>query len=167
MKRSAVSNENVRTPFRIVLPTTIGALSGMLTAWDVHNWSVVRSMGMAWDTGAPVWPYQTSDILLRFLNLPAFVVAIPLANLFRVQAPEYHLLVFPIGLAWWWLTGLWVDRRSINRPHQWRWFTLGACTICAGLLLSAMVADSSLYQPTPCVVTTFCAVLIWDAGASL
>ena len=26
--------------------------------WDVHNVGVIGSMGMAWDMGAPIWPYR-------------------------------------------------------------------------------------------------------------
>ena len=37
-------------------------------------------MGMGWDDGAPVWPYQTPNILLFTLNTPAYFVA----NFFRL-----------------------------------------------------------------------------------
>jgi hypothetical protein len=136
-----VSNQDVRTRLRIVLPTAIGALSAMLTIWDIHNWNVIGSMGMAWDTGAPIWPYQTPDILLRLINFPAFLAAMPLSNLLKLMAPAYHLLVFPAGLVWWWLVGLHLDRRTMNREHQRRWAMFVVLAICCGLLVTAAVAE--------------------------
>ncbi|HEY2470698.1 MAG TPA: hypothetical protein VGI45_23085 [Terracidiphilus sp.] len=131
----------MRTRLSIVLPTSIGVLSALLTAWDIYNWHVIVSMGMAWDTGAPIWPYQTSDVLLRFINLPAFLVAMPLANLFKLLAPTYHLFVFPAGIVWWWFVGTRFDRRAINRRHQRRWTTFVGQTLCSGLLLSVAIAE--------------------------
>src|SRR4051812_25310572 len=110
-QRHTVSNHKVHARFRIALPCAIGALSAVLTAWDVYNWKIIAGMGMAWDTGAPIWPHQTSDILLRLINFPAFVAAMPLANSLGLLAPRYHFVVFPAGLVWWWIVGLGLDLR--------------------------------------------------------
>src|SRR2546430_12829998 len=93
------------TRLRIVLPAVIGSLSVPLILWDIHNARVIESMGMAWDTGAPIWPYQASDILLRLLNGPAYSIAMPLANVLRLPAPMHFVLVVPAILIWWWLLG--------------------------------------------------------------
>ena len=78
----------MRSRLRIVLPSVIGALSLPLMLWDVYNAGVIEAMGMAWDTGAPVWPHPTPDILLRFLNGPAYFVAMPIVNILRFPAPS-------------------------------------------------------------------------------
>jgi hypothetical protein len=49
----------MKVPLKISLPTVIGLVSATLMVWDLHNQRVIMSMGMAWDTGAPLWPYQT------------------------------------------------------------------------------------------------------------
>jgi hypothetical protein len=94
---------------RILLPATLGIISTPLVVWDIYNTRVIESMGMAWDTGAPVWPYQTPDILLRVLNGPAYFVAVPLANLIGLVASESYVLVVPAILAWWWFVGWRLD----------------------------------------------------------
>jgi hypothetical protein len=123
------------------LPTAVSALSAILTAWDIYNAKIIASMGMAWDTGAPIWPYQTSDILLRFINLPAFLVGMPLAKLLKLSAPAYHLLVFPCGIVWWWFVGSRLDHRTMDRPRHRRWVVFVALALCSGLLLSAAMAE--------------------------
>jgi hypothetical protein len=56
------------TRLRIILPLVMGIVSLPLVLWDIHNQRVIESMGMAWDMGAPLWPYQSSDILSRLPN---------------------------------------------------------------------------------------------------
>jgi hypothetical protein len=129
--------------FRIVLPTVMGGVSLPLMIWDIHNELVIESMGMAWDTGAPVWPYQTPDILLRFLNGPAYFVASPLASAFRLFGPSYFIIVFPAVLIWWWFVGLRLDRGMRPVGPSWRWTVLALSTISAILLLWAAVAVSA------------------------
>lgn len=136
-----MSNQRVQTRFRIVLPCTIGALSAILTAWDMYNWKVIASMGMAWDTGAPIWPYQTSDILLRLINLPAFLAAMPLANGLNLLAPSYHLVVFPAELVWWWVVGLGLDSSKRNRLNRGRWLVFVPLAICFVLFASLAIAE--------------------------
>jgi hypothetical protein len=131
----------VKARFRIVLPCAIGALSAVLTAWDVYNWKIISAMGMAWDTGAPIWPYQTSDILLRLINFPAFVAAMPLANGFILLAPRYHFVVFPAGLVWWWIVGLGLDLQRASQPHRRSWSAFVPLLICFVLLTLAAIAE--------------------------
>ena len=56
--------DRVGTRFRVVIPLIMGAISVPLVIWDIHNAQVIYSAGMGWDTGAPVWPYRTPEILL-------------------------------------------------------------------------------------------------------
>jgi hypothetical protein len=125
--------------FRIAVPIVMGTLTALLTVWDVHNWRVIESMGMAWDTGAPGWPYQASDIFLRLINFPAFVIAMPFANLFGWLAPRYHLAIFPFSLLCWWLLGLFFDRRLLMRVKQRNWAFCVALFSLSGLFLTAAV----------------------------
>jgi len=37
--------------------------------WEHHNSGVVESTGMAWDNGAPIWPFKTLGILAGPANL--------------------------------------------------------------------------------------------------
>jgi hypothetical protein len=63
----------MRVPLKLSLPSSMGLLFAILMVWDLHNQRIIRSIGMGWDTGAPLWPFQTPDTLLFALNLPAFV----------------------------------------------------------------------------------------------
>jgi len=127
------------TSLRIVLPSVMSVLSLPLIFWDVHNARVIESMGMAWDIGAPVWPYQTSDILLRLLNGPAYFVVMPMANVLRLAAPSHHLFVFPAILIWWWFLGQRLDHGLVTTNPRWRWPVLvGLITFAVLLLWAAM-----------------------------
>jgi len=55
--------------FCILLPILFGLLAVALMTWDYHNQRIIESIGMTWDTGAPIWPYQTSwiKISLNFM----------------------------------------------------------------------------------------------------
>ena len=121
----------MNTRLRIILPTMMGLVSLPLALWDIRNTRVIGSMGMAWDTGAPVWPYQASDILLRLLNGPAYSITMPLANLLRLAAPMHLLLVIPAILTWWWFLGLTLDR-GLDR-----WSFFGMFVVLVALLLWA------------------------------
>lgn len=102
---------NIR--LRIVLPCVLGAISVLLVFWDIYNQRVISSMGMGWDTGAPVWPYQTPEILLYLLNYPAHYIAQPMANHLGLVTPEHHFLVFPTTLLLWGLFGLGLDHKLV------------------------------------------------------
>jgi len=131
------------TRLRIILPSVMGIASLPLVLWDIHNERVIVSMGMAWDTGAPIWPYQTSDILLRLLNGPAYFVTMPFANALRLAAPNHYLLVFPAILLWWWFLGLRLDHGLVITKSRWRWPVFSVLVVLAVLLLWAATSISA------------------------
>jgi hypothetical protein len=126
---------------RIVLPSLMGFVSLPLVLWDVHNEGVIVSMGMAWDTGAPVWPYQTPDILLRLLNDPAYYITMPTANALKLAAGSQYLLVFPAILLWWWFLGLQLDGLVITKSRR-RW-PVFLCAVVLAVLLWVAISIST------------------------
>ena len=128
------------TRLRTALPSVIGVLSLPLIFWDIHNARVIGSMGMASDMGAPIWPYQASDILLRLLNGPAYSITMPIANLLRLAAPMHLLLVVPVILTWWRFLGLSLDRGLT------RWSFLGMFVVLVTLLLWAATAIPGIFR---------------------
>lgn len=76
---------------------------------------------MAWDTGPPIWPYQTSWILLELINAPAYVLGLPLYVFFGARSiQEKWPLTFPATLLWWWFIGWRIDfgllpKRNVRR----------------------------------------------------
>ena len=125
---------------RIVLPSVIGVPSLPLILWDIHNARAIESMGMAWDVGAPIWPYQASDILLRALNAPAYSIAMPLATLCRVPAPMHLLLIAPAIVMSWWLLGLILDGGLT------RWSRYPMCVLVITLLLWTASDTPSIFR---------------------
>jgi len=121
----------------------MGIISLPLMLWDIHNGRVIESMGMAWDTGAPIWPYQTSDIVLRLLNGPAYYVTMPFANALRLAAASQYLLVFPAILLWWWFLGLSLDHGLMIAKSRWRWPVFSFLVILAVLLLAVATSISA------------------------
>jgi hypothetical protein len=121
----------------------MGITSLPLVLWDIHNERAIVSTGMAWDTGAPVWPYQTSDILLRLLNGPAYFVTMPFANALRLVAPNHYLLVFPAILLWWWFVGRRLDHGLVITKSRWRWPAFSVLVALAVLLLWAATSISA------------------------
>jgi len=89
--------------------------------WDLHNQRIIVTAGMAWDTGAPIWPYQTPNILFFALNTPAFVVAVPVSHLLGLSIPYYYLVLFPCVLVWWWFVGLVLDRKLLKPEVRKGW----------------------------------------------
>lgn len=69
--------KNLVSRYRIALPASMGLVACGLMAWEHHNNEVIAAMGMAWDTGAPIWPFQTPEIILALLNAPAYLLAAP------------------------------------------------------------------------------------------
>jgi hypothetical protein len=124
---------------RIVLPSAISIVSFPLVLWDIHNARVIESMGMGWDMGAPIWPYQASDILLRLLNGPAYSIAMPITNLLRLGAPAHLALIVPASLIWWWWLGLTLDRGSARGPR------FGMLVVLVSLLLWSAAAIRGLF----------------------
>ena len=127
----------MRQRLRIILPSVMGIVSLPLMLWDIHNEHVIESMGMAWDMGAPIWPYQTSDILLRLLNFPSYFVAMPITNALRLFAPGQYFIVFPAILLWWWLLGLQLDHGLVVAKSRWRWPVFSFLVVLAILLVGA------------------------------
>ena len=125
------------TRLRVILPSVMGIASLPLVLWDIRNERVIVSMGMAWDTGAPIWPYQTSDILLHLLNGPAYFIAMPFANALRLVAARQYLLVSPAILLWWWFLGLGLDHGLVIPKSRWRWQVFSLLIVLAMLLLWA------------------------------
>lgn len=101
----------MRTKFRVILPVAFGILSAALMVWDIHNQRVISSMGMAWDTGAPLWPYQTPDTLLFALNTPTYLLANPVSNLLSLVGPAHYIVLYPTVILWWWFVGIVLDRK--------------------------------------------------------
>lgn len=124
---------------RVLLPAVAGGVSIPLIFWDIHNAHVIESMGMAWDMGPPVWPYQTSDMLLRLLNGPAYSIAMPIVNMLRLPAPLHLFVVAPLILIWWSFFGLTLDRGMVS------WRLLGMAGVLLMLLLWATSAIRSLF----------------------
>jgi|SRR5665213_970089 len=110
--------QNIR--FRVVLPIVFGLLAVALMAWDYENQRVVQSMGMGWDMGPPFWPYQAVYDLLFAINVPAFVISIPILSLinFRDDFLRYGVLLLAI-VCWWWWIGTRIDF-GVLRGRQYR-----------------------------------------------
>ena len=100
--------------FKLTLPILMGAVSALLMMWDIHNQRVIMSVGMGWDTGAPLWPYQTPDTLLLAINAPAYLIATPISRLFDLLAPRQYFALYPAILLWWWLVGAYLDKRHLE-----------------------------------------------------
>lgn len=99
-----------RPPYRVSLPTVLGLTTLAIILWDHHNNKVIYSMGMGWDTGAPVWPYQTAWLLNAALNAPAAILTRPFFLLPNSALPEQHYPVFlATALLWWWWLGTRID----------------------------------------------------------
>lgn len=102
---------NMRRRLRLVLPLSMGLLSATLMVWDIHNNRVIESIGMQWDMGGPVWPYQTPEIMFLALNLPASLLSNPINHMYHLMVPKHYIVLFPLSLLWWYLVGVWLDLR--------------------------------------------------------
>src|SRR6266404_1369660 len=108
----------MRMRFRVVLPVSLGIVSVALIIWDLYNLHVIRTMGMAWDTGAPVWPYQASLLLHHAINAPAFVLAAPFFFLPHLETMEMRYpVLLPVILLWWWWLGTRIDFGILGGQH--------------------------------------------------
>ncbi len=80
---------------------------------------------MGWDTGPPVWPYESSSILLQGINAPAYALDLLLFLLLGVRNNQARLLVeLPTILIWWWFIGWRIDfgllpRRDARKRGVW------------------------------------------------
>ena len=95
--------------FRIVLPIVLSSCSFLLFAWEYENNRVIESMGMAWDTGPPIWPYEAVPLFLYALNAPAYTACRPIVSLISRQTDvwsnwiEYAVCLPAITALWWWV----------------------------------------------------------------
>ena len=139
-----MSNVLLRTRLRIVLPLAVGAISIPLIVWDIHNQRVIVSMGMGWDTGAPVWPFQTPDILLRFLSTPAYIFAMPVVNWLRLWqfTGASYLVTTPLILGWWWLMGFVLGRGVVKQSRNRRWILFSMLVVIGLALFSGAILAS-------------------------
>ena len=110
---------------RLVLALVFGCIAIALIAWEFHNERVIEFMGMGWDTGPPIWPYQSSWILLQAINAPAYAVDLPLFVLLGVRNNQARLLLeLPTILIWWWFIGWRIDfgllpQRNVRKRGVW------------------------------------------------
>jgi hypothetical protein len=121
--------------YRIALPVCMGLVATGLMAWEHHNSEVIATMGMAWDTGAPMWPYQTPEIILAILNAPAYFLAAPVWFTLdlRLESQRYPALFFAILLLW---TGIGkaIDSNLLSRARR-----RGGKLSTIGLLIATVV----------------------------
>ncbi len=106
---------NIR--YRVILPIVFGGLAAALMVWDIRNTHVIESMGMAWDTGAPIWPYRASFLILFAVNFPALVLAAPLFLLGKLQTYPMRVMILPLITLWWWWVGTRIDFGILGRQR--------------------------------------------------
>lgn len=132
----------MQVPYRILLPTVLGSISGALVLWDLYNLRVIQSMGMAWDTGAPIWPFEAANLILSALNGPVYVLSSPLFLMphLNLQERRYPVLL-PAIIIWWWWIGTRADSGILGLrrwPHPRRTVVaavvLGTALKIAGVL---------------------------------
>src|SRR5258708_3917663 len=124
-----------RIRFRVVLPIVFGSLSLVLFAWEHQNNRVIESMGMAWDMGPPMWPYQAVPLFSYALNAPAYIACEPIIKLINARADwiEYAIW-FPAITALWWWVGTRMDFGLLGRK---RW--LHTKLVAGGLLFGSLM----------------------------
>jgi hypothetical protein len=121
----------------------MGIASLPLVLWDIHNERVIASVGMGWDMGAPIWPYQAADIVMRLINCPAYSIVMPIANWLRLAAPTHLFLVIPAILIWWWFAGFTLDRGLA------RWSLIAMSVVLVTLLLWSAAAIPAVFRLWP------------------
>jgi hypothetical protein len=130
--------------FRVVLPIVLSSCSLLLFAWEHENNRVIESMGMAWDTGPPKWPYEAVPLFWYALNAPAYTACWPVVSLISKQTNvwsewiEYAICLPAIAALWWWVGaridyGL-IGRRDCSQPK------LVAFLLIAGVLALLVLA---------------------------
>jgi hypothetical protein len=122
--------------YRVLLPILLGCVACALMTWDLHNYRVIESMGMAWDTGPPIWPYDASWIAFLAINTPAYVLSAPLFFLLGLHTPPARYpVLFPVTVLWWWWLGRRIDLGLLpsgSYRHS-RWIATALLTVALGL----------------------------------
>jgi hypothetical protein len=132
--------------FRLILPIFFGLVSFALMAWEFHNERVIQNMGMRWDTGPPVWPYQASWMLLQGIDAPAYLIDLPVFIAFGLKSgpPQLALELLTI-LLWWSFIGWRIDFGLVptqkTRHRKWYAIGLGAISLGFGCFFAYLVAD--------------------------
>jgi hypothetical protein len=159
--------------FRLFLPIFFGLVSIALIAWEFHNEQVIQNMGMRWDTGPPVWPYQASWILLQGINAPTYLIDLPVFMAFgRKSGPPQLALELLTLLLWWWFIGWRIDFGLVptqnTRHRKWYAVGLGAISLGSGCFLAYLIADELRFWSEYSTVTgqllrlmRYAGLLIW------
>jgi hypothetical protein len=133
--------------FRVVLPVVFGFLAVVLMLWDYENNRMIELMGMAWDLGPPVWPYQVVYTALFAINAPAFVISFPLLKLLNLQALVLQYAIWlPAIAGWWWWVGTRIDFPILGRARFRYPKTLTTVLIIASLALIYLGASVALQE---------------------
>ncbi len=123
----------------LVLPVALGVSAAALMSWEAHNSRIIDSMGMAWDTGAPVWPFQMPETLLFMLNAPAYVLAAPVFAVFGLGTSQEKAPILLVAIVLlWFCVGRLLDSGLVDRQWHARKRVLAACLPVA--LLSIYIA---------------------------
>jgi hypothetical protein len=102
---------------RRTLTACQGLLAAVLLIWQQYNERVITEMGMAWDTGVPLWPYETPWIVFTIVNAPAALAGLAISNLAGLEAFGERLPVYrTTAILLWVSVGVLIDR-GVHRCH--------------------------------------------------
>ena len=128
-----------RLPRRVLLPIVFGVLALVLFVWEYENDRVVESMGMAWDTGPPMWPYVAVPLVSYAINAPAYIVCWPILKLLSPGALWVQYVVwFPAIVMLWWWVGTRMDFGLLGRRRYSSTRLLTAVLVVGALALLAL-----------------------------
>ncbi|QOY89530.1 hypothetical protein [Paludibaculum fermentans] len=138
---SAVKSRMQRFRWTWILAVFHGIVAAILLVWQQQNEQVITAMGMAWDTGAPLWPYETPWIIFAIINAPAVLAGRAGSSLvglhaFREQLPV--LLAATILL--WFSIGASIDRGAFRRQIRPKPWLIG---VLAGVALACLCVSVS------------------------
>lgn len=129
-----------------------GLVDAVLILWDIHDVRVIESVGMGWDTGAPLWPYQTPATLLFALNTPAYLIGVPIDRALGLYAPWHYLVLFPLFLCWWFFAGYALESAFWKGERlRWRWKGLAiTCGVIFTAIGAAVLRDAVVWWTEYC-----------------
>src|SRR5580704_5354144 len=140
--------EHIWIRFRLILPIVFGFLAAVLMMWDYENNRMVEMMGMGWDMGPPVWPYQAIYLLLFAINAPAFILSMPILKLPDLQTLSLQYGVwFPSILGRWWWIGTRIDFGVLGRRHYRHAKLFAGLLAIASFGLTYVAVQSILSEP--------------------